>query len=225
MQLEGTSRRLPIYLVLDVSGSMAGAPIEAVNAGLRDFESALKNDPHALESAYVSVVSFGSEATVLMPLTEAGAFVAPALVAGGQTALGDALAKLGRSLDADVKEKDANHPGDWKPLIFLMTDGEPTDDWRSSLAAFRARRTRRPANLIAIGCGPAVNSATLREITESVMMMQDLSPEKFKALFSWISQSARIASKSASQQATGAAPQAGAGTQLPPPPPGFVIGL
>jgi uncharacterized protein YegL len=223
MQLEGTSRRLPIYLLLDVSGSMSGAPIEAVNNGLKDFEAALKSDPHAIESAYVSVITFESEAKQIIPLTEAARFRAPALDAGGGTALGRALNVLSQCLDSDVKPKSCDHPGDWKPLVFLMTDGDPTDDWRSSLTDFRNRTAQRPANLIPIGCGPNVKTSILRELSEQVLMMQDMSPEKIKALFQWISQSAKVASKSAGLQA--AAGKTEGGADLPPPPPGIRIAL
>lgn len=223
MELEGTSRRLPIYLLLDVSGSMSGAPIEAVNNGLKDLEAALKSDPHALESAYVSIVAFESDSQQIIPLTEAGQFRAPILDASGGTSLGKALNFLSQCLDREVQPKSANHPGDWKPLIFLMTDGEPTDEWQGPAQDFKNRTVSRPANLIAIGCGPYVNTNTLRQLTESVLLMQDMSPEKIKSLFQWISQSAKVASKSASQQATGGT--AGSGANLPPPPPGFQIAL
>ncbi|MBM3299188.1 MAG: tellurium resistance protein TerY, partial [Deltaproteobacteria bacterium] len=126
-------------------------------------------------------------------------------------------------LDNEVKPKSADHPGDWKPLIFLLTDGEPTDEWRGPVRDFRNRSSAKPANLIAIGCGPNVNTNTLREISETVVLMQDMTPERIRALFQWISQSAKVASKSASTQATAGA--AAAGATLPPPPPGIQIAL
>jgi uncharacterized protein YegL len=221
MQLQSTSRRLPIYLLIDVSGSMSGAPIDAVNAGLRDFETALKSDPHALESAYVSILTFESSSQQIVPLSEAGCFSAPSLQTGGGTSLGSALRLLGECLDRDIQEKGPQHPGDWKPMVFLMTDGEPTDKWRPELAALKGRHQRRPTNLMAIGCGPQANVAVLKEISEMVLLMPDLSPEKFRTLFQWISQSVKVASKAASQQAVGST----GGAQLPPAPPGFQIAL
>jgi len=202
---------------------MCGAPIEAVNNGLKDFEAALKTDPHALESAYISIVTFEIEARQIMPLTEAGQFKAPILDAGGGTSLGRALTLLGQCLENDVKPKSEDHPGDWKPLIFLMTDGEPTDSWEEPAEQFKRRFSSKAANLIAIGCGPSVNTNTLRRISETVLMMHDMTPERIKALFQWMSQSAKVASKSASLQATSG--QEGGGATLPPPPAGIQIAL
>jgi uncharacterized protein YegL len=221
MKLEGTDRRLPIYLTIDVSGSMSGAPIDAVNSGLRDFERALKADDQARECAYVSVLAFSNSAAVKTPLTDASQFTAPTLTTETSTNFGAAFNLLGNCIDKDLRTKDANHPGDWKPLVFFLTDGQPTDsDWEQSLATFQARRTLRPANVIAIGCGPAVNDTVLKKITPTVLLMTDTSPEKFRALFQWLSQSTKAASRAASQQAA----TAGA-VQFPQTPPGIAIAL
>ena len=55
-----TARRLPVYLLLDTSGSMRGEPIESVNIGLRAMIASLRQNPHALESVYLSIVTFDS---------------------------------------------------------------------------------------------------------------------------------------------------------------------
>lgn len=227
MELVGQSKRLPIYLVIDVSGSMSGAPIEAVNNGLREFETALKNDAHALETAHVSILTFDSDATLVTPLTSALGFTAPKLTTGGATALGKAIDLLGKTIDNDVKPKSADHPGDWKPLVFIFTDGAPTDKdhWPRAVAAFKARQALKPANTYAIGCGAGVDPTVLREIAgpEHVLLSNELTPERVKQLFAWISQSAKTASRVVSNKATqapGAPPATGT---LPPAPPGFQV--
>jgi|GEM_PF-1474614 len=197
MILEGTTRRLPVYLVLDCSGDMSGARFEAMNNGLKDFEAALKTDPHALESVFVSIITFESEAQQLMPLTEAGQFKAPVLEAQGGTSLGKALDLLGQCIERDVKPKSPDHPGDWRPLIFLMTDGEPTDSWEGPAEKFKRRAAELSANVIAIGCGPNVSTSVLKKITKTVLMMPDWSPEGIKAVFEWISDSVKVANKAA----------------------------
>ena len=57
-----SARRLPIYLLLDCSGSMTGEPIEATRQGVRALLSDLRSDPQALETAYLSVITFASSA-------------------------------------------------------------------------------------------------------------------------------------------------------------------
>ncbi|KAA6318984.1 hypothetical protein EZS27_031068 [termite gut metagenome] len=63
-------RRLPVYLVLDTSGSMTGEPIEAVKNGVQVLVSSLRTDPYALETAFLSVITFDSSAKQIVPLTE-----------------------------------------------------------------------------------------------------------------------------------------------------------
>ena len=81
------SRRLPVYLLLDCSGSMSGEPIEAVRQGLRMLVSDLRGDPQALETAYLSVITFASSAQQVCPLTELMMFQEPNLDASGSTSL------------------------------------------------------------------------------------------------------------------------------------------
>src|SRR4051812_23839927 len=87
---ESPGRRLPVYLLLDCSGSMSGEPIEAVRQGVRALINALKGYPMALETAYLSVITFGSTAQQICPLPELAAFKEPRLDASGATAMGDA---------------------------------------------------------------------------------------------------------------------------------------
>ena len=84
-------RRLPVYLLLDCSGSMHGERIEAVKQGVRSLISELKNDPQALETAYVSVITFSSTAKQEVALTELMLFKEPELKASGATMFGRAL--------------------------------------------------------------------------------------------------------------------------------------
>lgn len=79
-------RRLPVYLLLDTSGSMYGEPIEAVKNGVQVLVSTLRQDPYALETAYLSIITFDSDARQVAPLTELASFQQPNLEANGGTA-------------------------------------------------------------------------------------------------------------------------------------------
>jgi uncharacterized protein YegL len=76
-------RRLPIYLMLDTSGSMMGEPIEALRTGVQNLISTLRQDPYALETAYISVITFSDNAEQIVPLTELSQFQAPQLMQVG----------------------------------------------------------------------------------------------------------------------------------------------
>src|SRR5262245_4891639 len=103
MMPESPGRRLPVYLLLDCSGSMSGEPIEAVRQGVRALINDLKGYPMALETAYLSVITFGSTAQQICPLTELALFKEPRLDSSGATAMGDALGLLEKCLDNEVQ--------------------------------------------------------------------------------------------------------------------------
>ena len=105
---------------------MSGDPIESVRQGVHQLLTDLRTDPQALETAYLSVITFASDAQQVCPLTELMRFHEPPLEASGSTSLGAALRLLEQSIDREVRKSTATQKGDWKPLIFLMTDGHQT---------------------------------------------------------------------------------------------------
>ncbi|MDG6450621.1 VWA domain-containing protein [Glaesserella parasuis] len=97
-------RRLPVYLLVDTSGSMMGEAIEAVRNGLQMLVSALRQDPYALETAYLSVITFDSHAKQVTPLTELMSFQMPDIQASGVTAMGEALTLLADCINREVQK-------------------------------------------------------------------------------------------------------------------------
>ena len=83
------ARRLPVYLALDTSGAMIGEPIDALKTGIQTLVSALRQDPYALETLYMSVITFDSEARQIMPLTDISEFDMPFFHAGGTRSMGE----------------------------------------------------------------------------------------------------------------------------------------
>lgn len=213
-----SGRRLPVYLLLDTSGSMSGAPILAVNQGVSLLYNELINTPQAVETAWISVISFESQAKQLVPLTEIGSFNPPTLQAGGSTSLGQALDILGQALDREIAGNQGEKKGDYKPLVFLLTDGEPTDDWKSALQRLRGRTKNKPATIIAIGCGGGANMGVLQQIGDITLKMADATPDAIAQFFKWVSQSVQTASVSAAQGGGG-----GGQVAMPPPPPQLQI--
>ncbi len=205
-------RRLPVYLLLDCSGSMYGEPIEAVKNGVQVLVSTLRQDPYALETAYLSIITFDSTAQQVTPLTELSAFQQPNIQASGCTALGEALALLAQKADQEVTKTTAEKKGDWKPLVFIMTDGEPTDDLNKGLAEFKKRKW---GMVVACAAGSGANTDTLKKITECVVSLDTADSATIKAFFKWVS--ASVSSGSMKVEETGA--EATTLSELPPPPP------
>lgn len=207
------TRRLPVYLLLDCSGSMSGEPIEAVRQGIKALLSDLKGDPQALETAYLSVITFNSTARQIIPLTELMQFKEPELSAGGATSLGAALKLLTNCIKNEVRKSTEYQKGDWKPIVFLLTDGAPTDNWESSASELKQTK---PANIIACGAGSNADDTVLKKITECVIMMNTLSSGDLAQFFAWVSGSIKMSSKSLDAKP-------GLAIELPPPPQGFII--
>lgn len=205
-------RRLPVYLLLDCSGSMYGEPIEAVKNGVQVLVSTLRQDPYALETAYLSIITFDSSAQQVAPLTELSAFQQPNIQASGCTALGEALALLAQRADQEVTKTTEEKKGDWKPLVFIMTDGEPTDDLNKGLAEFKKRKW---GMVVACAAGAGANTDTLKKITECVVSLDTADSATIKAFFKWVS--ASVSTGSMKVEEAGA--EATTLSELPPPPP------
>lgn len=182
----GYTRRLPVYLLLDCSGSMSGDAIIAVNEGLGIIYRLLMADPQAIETVYLSVITFASRADQYQ-LIELDKFQPPTLSASGSTAMGDAFRILTESIEQDLILNTSTQHGDYRPLVFLLTDGEPTDNYRDALQRLKGLRGSRKPTIVALGCGSGVKTSMLHEVTENVFLMQTTTPEAIKNFFKWIS--------------------------------------
>lgn len=180
------TRRLPVYLLLDCSGSMQGDPIIAVNEGLWMIYQQLVSDPQALETVHISVIEFADHADQY-PLTPIDQFQPPALTAGGLTAMGAGLRLLIQSIEQDLIPNTATQHGDYRPLVFLLTDGAPTDNYRDPIQRLRFLRGSQRPTIVAIGCGNQVNKAMLKDLTSDVFLIHTMTTENLKQFFRWLS--------------------------------------
>ena len=189
-----SSRRLPVYLLLDCSESMAGTGIDEINRGIQTIVGELRKNPMALETAYLSVITFSRYAKQVIPLTELMAFQPPKLSVRPGTAFGTAVQLLLQCMQREVVKTTPTTKGDYKPLVFLFTDGQPTDDWEPAVKALRAANQPKIANIYAIGCGPDVDTDILREVTDIVFKMDGTSADAWRKVFVWLSASVSSAS-------------------------------
>jgi len=205
-------RRLPVFFLIDESGSMMGEPIEAVRIGVQTMLSSLRQDPYALETAHISFITFSESARTVVPLTELMSIQAPEFNASGQTSMGAALKELAQSIERDVRKSSPDQKGDWKPMVFLLTDGSPTDNLEAGIEALRKVKV---GTFVACAAGPGASTDQLSKITESVVRLDTLDSSAVKSFFKWVSSSV---STSSQKIETGGLEVKGL-NELPPPPP------
>ncbi|ESS59872.1 von Willebrand factor type A domain protein [Enterobacter cloacae S611] len=192
-------RRLPVFFVLDCSESMIGENLKKMNDGLQMIVSDLRKDPHALETAWVSVIAFAGIARTIVPLHEIASFYPPRLPIGGGTHLGAALRELSVQIDTQVRVTTHEVKGDWKPVVYLLTDGRPTDDPSAEIKRWKEHYARK-VNLIAVGLGPSADLNILRQLTENVMLFTESREGDFTRFIKWITASVTAHSRSVGEE-------------------------
>ena len=186
--------RCACVLLLDVSGSMAGRPVEALNDGLRAFSADLSGDALASQRVEVAVVTFGGNGVqVVHDFATAGQFEPSRLSAGGGTPMGAAIVEAIDLVEQRKGQYKANGIVYYRPWVFLITDGEPTDDWQEAASRVRTAEEANALAFFAVGVEGA-NMDVLGSIAvRTPLRLQGL---KFVELFVWLSQSQRTVSSS-----------------------------
>jgi len=184
--------RCPCLLLLDTSGSMSGRPISELNAGLQAFQSELKADPLAMKRVEVALISFGP-VSVLNEFTTAESFSSPTLQTAGDTPMGEAI-NVGISLIKKRKEEyKKNGISFYRPWIFLITDGAPTDEWQRAASEIKEGEKSKSFAFFAVG----VQNADMNILKQlSVREPLKLEGLKFRELFQWLSNSMKSVSRS-----------------------------
>ncbi len=187
--------RCACVLLLDTSASMAGEPINALNASLRAFQEDLQEDPLARRRVEVSVVTFGSGGVKkVQDFVPAGEFIAPVLEAAGSTPMGEAM-NLALDMVRDRKiDYKKNGIAYYQPWIFMMTDGAPNpgSPWKEAAERAQAEISAKGLVFFAVGVADA-DSRVLCQITPRTLMLDGM---KFRELFIWLSQSQKRVSGS-----------------------------
>jgi uncharacterized protein YegL len=184
--------RCPCVLLLDVSGSMNGRPLDELNAGLSTFRDELSADALAMKRVEVGIVTFGP-VKVETPFTSASTFYPPTLQSQGDTPTGSAIMQALNMVEDRKRDYRANGISYYRPWVFLITDGRPTDNWQTAAEAVREGEASKKFAFFAIGVQGADMDILRKISSREPLSLQAL---KFRELFSWLSSSLRSVSRS-----------------------------
>jgi uncharacterized protein YegL len=196
--IDNSDERAPLVLVLDCSGSMLdNNKIGLLNEGLKTLETELKEDPIAARCGRVLVISFGGDNNVeiMGDWTDAMDFTPPDLKAGGLTPMGAAMRCALDEIESQKNEMRSAGVSYKRPIVMLLSDGQPTDDWQQVAMDCKNAESVHKVNIMAIGIDKHANSEILSEFSNKGAL--NLSGLKFKELFIWLSRSIQAVSRSA----------------------------
>ncbi len=194
-------RHVPAVILVDNSGSMEGAPINELNQGLKNFGNALSGDNLAMGRAEVCIISFNSTINTEMSFRPATDYAPPVLSAGGLTVLNQAIIT---GLDviemrkAEYKKQGVSY---FRPWLFLLTDGAPTDDAYESEAKQRLRNAIASKKVVymPMGIGKYADTKKLQEYypeNSEAKVVLKAEANHFKEAFVWLSRSLSVVSRS-----------------------------
>jgi uncharacterized protein YegL len=189
---ENPEPRCPCILLLDTSGSMQGHPIQELNLGLASFKEELVSDGLAAKRVEISIVTFGP-VNVVTEFQTPENFYPPVLNAAGDTPTGSAIETALSLLKQRKEQYRSNGISYFRPWIFLITDGSPTDNWQQAARLVHEGEEQKSFAFFAIGVEGA-RMDILRQISSREPM--NLNGFKFCEMFQWLSRSMQSVSRS-----------------------------
>lgn len=194
---DNREKRCPVILLVDTSGSMSGDPIGQLNRGLASFKEDVLRDTQASLSIEVAIVTFGGKVQLVQNFVGIQQFQPPTLETSGSTPMGEALEMamdLVEQRKQSYKDSEVRY---FRPWIFLITDGSPTDSWQAAAQRLREEETQNRFLFFVVGVEGA-DFNTLSKIAPANRPPVHLKGLDFREMFIWLSSSMKRVSNSKS---------------------------
>lgn len=193
--VENPTARIPVCLVLDASGSMAGEPIKELNEGVKLFYDSVLSDEVAKYSAEICIVVFGNNAYLEVDFENIERQKLPTIRAGGSTPMGKAVEMALDLLEQRKREYSEVGVDYYQPWMVLMTDGKPTDNINSAVDKTIKLIEKQKLTIFPIGIGKQADMRTLAKFSPRRTPLR-LKGLNFKEFFEWLSKSVSKVSQS-----------------------------
>jgi uncharacterized protein YegL len=190
-------RRLPVYFLLDTSGSMHGEPIQALNNALSGMIHSLRTDAQAQETLWISIVTFEREVKEIVPLIDLQSFQLPEITCpqSGPTFTGKGLELIYQKITKEIRKGSPEQKGDWRPLLFVFTDGKPSD-----LQLYREMipkvKQLNFGTIIGCAAGKLADDSMLKELCDTVVHIDTADSTTLRQFFKWVSDTIEQGNKS-----------------------------
>lgn len=194
---EIVKRQMVLFFIIDTSGSMMGTKISIVNQAIREVLPELAKAGGSDVNLKVACLKFSSGCEWMYPSPIAAeSFVWQEVQADGVTDLGSACDELSKKLSK--KEFLTAASGSVAPILFLMSDGEPTDDYKSGLDKLKSNNWYKYAIKVALAIGDDANKDVLKEFTGNIeAVITSHTPESLRKWIRKVSvTSSQVGSKS-----------------------------
>jgi len=197
-------RRLPVFILIDSSTSMKGEAIDAVNSGIQILLKDLRSDPFALETVYLSILSFNTDAHIVRSFGDILSHDSVFIEAKGQSNFGLGLGLLIDEMNQYIIKTTKDQKGDWRPLVFFMTDGRPSGAWKRKLKEFQSLNSGK---WVICACGIKSNLNLIDSMGGDVIVLNNKNDQSIHSFFKWVSNSISSHSKSIAQNQNNNNPQ------------------
>ncbi|MEH2297974.1 MAG: VWA domain-containing protein [Nostoc sp.] len=188
--VENPENRCPVILLLDTSGSMSGQPIQELNRGLAAFKQDILKDSQASLSLEVAIIAFGPIVKLMQDFVTIDQFTPPILEVNGLTPMGAAIEYALDFLENRKQTYKDNGILYYRPWVFLITDGAPSDSWESAAQRLREAEAQRRLLFFAVGVKDA-DMNTLKQISPPERLPITLNGLDFREMFVWLSASVK----------------------------------